>query len=360
MWEGFTEAARQSIVLAQDEAQRLGDRDIHTRHLLLGILAEATSVAARALKNSGVTLDAARAQADKNARSAVAEGEAIFTPRSKRIIELAFEQARVFNHNYVGAEHLTLVLLKKNEGSATEILTALHAKRDEIATEIIRNFDAAQTPAVAEEIVRGRKIYQKSELHETSVDPDAIIQVQRWLNDAYSAQVVEPNAMALSTVDADGQPSARIVLLRKLDADGPVFYTNYLSRKARALQHNASAGLLFYWAELERQIRIEGAVREVSEQQSDEYFTTRPRGHQLSAWASEQSDIVESRALLEERLEHYQSRFQSGEVPRPHSWGGFLLSPSKIEFWQGRPNRLHDRLLYTRQAQGWQIVRLSP
>ncbi|MBC5829669.1 MAG: pyridoxamine 5'-phosphate oxidase [Candidatus Eremiobacteraeota bacterium] len=361
MWEPFTESARQSMVLAQEEAQRLGDRDIHTRHLLLGILMEAHSVAARALQASGVTLDAAREQADKDASSANAMvDEMRFTPRSKRTIELAFEQARLLNHNYVGAEHLTLALLKTINGSASGILTALHADRDAIRAEIIRNLDVAQTPGVAQEMMRGRKTYQKSELHESSVDSDAIIQMQRWLDEAYRSSLIEPNAMTLATVDSEGQPSARVVLLRALDAGGLVFYTSYLSSKAQALRHESRAALLLYWPELERQIRVEGSVEQVGDEQSDAYFASRPRGHQLSAWASEQSEIVDGRELLEQRLQEFASRFEGEDVPRPHSWGGYVLRPTRVEFWQGRPNRLHDRLLYTRQAQSWQIVRLSP
>ncbi|MBC5815187.1 MAG: pyridoxamine 5'-phosphate oxidase [Candidatus Eremiobacteraeota bacterium] len=360
--EPFSESARHSIVMAQEEAKRLGDQDIHTCHLLLGILAESNSAAARALQAFGVTLDAARAQAEKHSRGPGPAAEAGFSDRSKRIIESAFGEARMLNHNHISAEHLTLSLLKKNDGSAAAILTALGADRDAIRAGIIASIKVTEqaTLDVRQEIATGRSIYLKSQLREDAVDGDALIQLQRWLDEAYEAKVAEPNAMALSTVDPEGQPSARVVLLRKLDADGLVFYTSYLSRKARAMQHNSRAALLFYWAELERQVRVEGTIEPVSDEQSDEYFASRPRGHQLGAWASEQSEIVESRELLDQRLHQFESRFEGQDVPRPHSWGGYILKPLRVEFWQGRPNRLHDRLLYTREAQQWQIVRLSP
>lgn len=362
MWEPFSESARHSIVLAQEEARRLGDQNIHTNHLLLGILVESSSDGARALQAFGVTLDAVRAEAEKNARSPEPTVEFSFSERSKRTIEMAFSEARTLGHNYIGTEHLTLALLNRDEGSAAGILTALGADREAIRAQIMRNTEAVAqaAPDVGQRIAAGRTTYQKSELREGAIHSDALIQLQRWLDEAYQAKVVEPNAMALSTVDPEGQPSSRVVLLRKLDADGLVFYTSYLSRKARAIQHDSRASLLFYWAELERQARLEGTIERVSDEQSDAYFASRPRGHQLSAWASDQSEIVESRELLAQRLQQYKSRFEGEDVPRPHSWGGYVLKPLRVEFWQGRPDRLHDRLLYTREAQQWQIVRLSP
>ncbi len=363
MWTPFTEAARRSMVLAQEEAQRLGEQDIHTRHLLLGILVASNSVAASALQSFGVTLDAARARAQEEPSGGTAGREEMsFTGRAKRIIELAFEEARTLNHQYISVEHLTLALLRMADGSAADIFTALGADRDGIRSEILQNIE---TPlhgglASATQMSSARVTYQKSELHESTVDDDAIVQLQRWLDEAYRANIPEPNAMVLSSVGPNGQPSSRVVLLRKVEAGGLVFYTGYRSRKAGELHGNSRAALLFYWPELERQIRIEGSAEQVSHEQSDEYFASRPRGHQLSAWASEQSEIIESRELLEGRLQDYQARFEGEPVPRPHSWGGYIVNPSRVEFWQGRPNRLHDRLLYTREARVWKIVRLSP
>ncbi len=361
-WKPFTESARASIVLAQEEAQRLADSDIHTRHLLLGILAQTESAEAHIFSRFGVTLEAVRTRAGKDILRVPVSGEMSFSTGAKNIIELAFAEAATLDDHQIGTEHIALSLLRNADGSAAEILTALNADRDAIRAEIIRRAKASlpATPAAPEKMATGRLSYQKSQLHESSVDSDAIVQMQRWLDEAYRSSLIEPNAMTLATVDSEGQPSARVVLLRALDAGGLVFYTSYLSRKAQELRHDSRAALLLYWPELERQIRVEGTVEQVGDEQSDAYFASRPRGHQLSAWASEQSEIVDGRELLEQRLQEFASRFEGEDVPRPHSWGGYVLRPMRVEFWQGRPNRLHDRLLYTRQAQSWQIVRLSP
>ncbi len=362
MWEPFTEAARRSVVQAQEEARRLGDQDIHTRHLLLGLLAQATPAIRDAFAKFGVTLDAVRTEAGKKIGAATATDAMTFSSRSKRVMEQAFVEARALDHDYIGVEHLSLAVLKSTEGSAVAILTALGSDLDGIHTEILHVMEPArakpEVTATSSNMLRQRISYEKSELHESAIDEDPIVQLQRWLVDAASLR--EPNAMVLSTVNAEGQPSSRVVLLRKLDDGGLVFFSGYCSKKGRELQTNPRASLLFYWAELERQIRIEGGVQRVSEEHSDEYFASRPRGHQLSAWASEQSEILESRELLEQRLQDYQTRFEGETVSRPHSWGGYVMKPSRVEFWQGRPNRLHDRLLYTRQAQTWKVVRLSP
>ncbi len=166
--------------------------------------------------------------------------------------------------------------------------------------------------------------------------------------------------MSLATANSAGGPSARIVLLRGLDDRGLRFYTSYFSRKGRELAENPNAAALFHWPPLARQVRVEGIAEMLSEDESDEYFASRPRGHQLAAWASEQSEPVEAREVLEDRFAHFDQRFAGDAVPRPHSWGGYLLKPSRFEFWQGRPNRMHDRFEYVRDGAGWDVSRLQP
>ncbi|MGZ3498519.1 MAG: pyridoxamine 5'-phosphate oxidase [Vulcanimicrobiaceae bacterium] len=209
-------------------------------------------------------------------------------------------------------------------------------------------------------IVTSRHTYARGELLETSASSDPIGQLQTWLNDAIAAELIEPNAMCIATADAQARPSARIVLLRGLGARGLIFFTSYFSRKGRELSDNPYASAVFYWPQLERQVRVEGSVEQVSDDESDAYFATRPRGHRLSAWASEQSETVESRDLLDQRLRDYDERFEGEDVPRPHSWGGYLLRPDRFEFWQGRPNRMHDRLEYVRERNVWTLRRLQP
>lgn len=206
-----------------------------------------------------------------------------------------------------------------------------------------------------------RKEYSHQGLSETEADPSPFQQFQTWFDQALSAQLLEPNAMILATVTAQGKPSARVVLLKHFDQQGFVFYTNYHSRKGQELTQNPWAALVFWWADLERQVRIEGWVEQVSEQESDAYFYSRPWGSRLGAWASEQSQVVRDRRVLEQRLVELEQQYQDQEVPRPPHWGGYRLVPTAIEFWQGRPNRLHDRLCYHHLEGGnWQIERLSP
>ena len=205
-----------------------------------------------------------------------------------------------------------------------------------------------------------RRDYALASLAERDVDPDPIRQFERWFADAVSARVPEPNAMTLSTATRDGVPSARIVLLKGVDADGFVFYTDYRSRKGAELAENPLAALTFLWKEIERQVRITGAVSRVTTQESEAYFRTRPPGSRLGAWASHQSSMIASREELDARLRDVTERFADGDVPLPPHWGGFRVSPDEIEFWQGRPDRLHDRLLYRRGERGWEISRLSP
>ncbi len=209
------------------------------------------------------------------------------------------------------------------------------------------------------DLVRLRRSYERTELREDNLAANPVEQLQRWLQDAYNAAVLEPNAMCLCTV-LDGQPSARIVLLRGLDERGLVFYTSYFSRKGREIGENPRVAAVFYWPLLERQVRVEGRVDQVPEDESDAYFAGRPRGHQISAWASEQSEPVESREVLDQRMEDYSERFDGEDIPRPHSWGGFVIRPDRFEFWQGRPNRMHDRLEFVRDAGSWRMRRLQP
>jgi pyridoxamine 5'-phosphate oxidase len=178
--------------------------------------------------------------------------------------------------------------------------------------------------------------------------------------EARAAGILEPGAMTLATVGGDGQPSARMVLLKEASTDGFVFFTNYRSRKGRELAGNPQAALVFHWPDLHRQVRVTGTVMKTSREESEAYFSTRPRGAQLSAWASWQSTPVADRAILESRVQKLEAKYDGSSIPAPPSWGGYRLRPESIEFFQGRPNRLHDRLLYSRRADGWTIERLAP
>lgn len=221
--------------------------------------------------------------------------------------------------------------------------------------------DLTSTKQMNRSIADLRKEYTLQALNETDATPDPFQQFQAWFEQAIAAQLPEPNAMILATATPNGVPSARVVLLKGLDDRGFVFYTNYQSQKGQQLADNPYAALVFLWTELERQVRIEGITEKVSAEASDAYFYSRPLGSRLGAWASDQSQVIESREVLEQRLAKLEREYQGQEVPRPPHWGGYRVLPNRIEFWQGRQNRLHDRLCYQRQPAGnWEIQRLSP
>jgi pyridoxamine 5'-phosphate oxidase len=205
-----------------------------------------------------------------------------------------------------------------------------------------------------------RREYAGAELDPTTVAADPIVQFRAWFDAARDAGIYEPEAMTVSTVDAGGRPASRFVLLRGLDERGLSFYTNYESAKGRALAANPYAALTFGWVAIHRSVRVEGPVERLPAAESDAYFASRPRGAQLGAWASPQSTVIAGRDQLDRALAEAEERFAGGDVPRPPHWGGFLVAPARVEFWEGRPNRLHDRVRYEREGDGWRIERLAP
>ena len=205
-----------------------------------------------------------------------------------------------------------------------------------------------------------RKEYTRAGLWEADLAADPTVQFRRWFDEAFAAGLHEPNAMTVATVGRDGRPSARVVLLKGFDERGFVFYTNQEGRKGREIAENPYCALVFYWGELERQVRIEGRASPVPGEESDAYYESRPRGSRLGAWASAQSREVADRGALEERLRSLEAEYEGREVPRPPFWGGYRVEPEAVEFWQGRENRLHDRLVYRRAHEGWGVVRLQP
>lgn len=218
-----------------------------------------------------------------------------------------------------------------------------------------------QKPISQEEVEALRRDYAGEELSETSVRPDPVDQFGIWFQQALASDLLDPNAMSLATVAEDGTPSVRVVLLKGFDRNGFRFYTNYQSKKGRELSANPKAALCFYWARLARQVRINGVVEKMDREESKRYFQQRPRLSQLGAWASRQSSKIDSRDELVGRFKEIEAKFRNSEqIPIPEFWGGYILKPDAIEFWQGRPRRLHDRLLYKKTSAGWEVSRLSP
>jgi pyridoxamine 5'-phosphate oxidase len=205
-----------------------------------------------------------------------------------------------------------------------------------------------------------RHDFAKQTLDETDVNSNPVLQFEKWFKEAVDSKVHEPNAMTVATVAVDGKPSARILLLRNFNEKGFVFYTNYTSRKGEEILKNPNCAILFFWPELERQVRVEGILSKQTSEESDIYFNSRPRQSKLGAWTSAQSKVIESRKVLDEEYKRLSAKYPYEIVPRPPHWGGYILNPTAIEFWQGRPSRLHDRILYTQENKAWKIERLAP
>lgn len=205
-----------------------------------------------------------------------------------------------------------------------------------------------------------RKDYRQQTLNEADVSTDPIGQFGKWWKDALSSDIEEVNAMTLATANAAGRPSARIVLLKGFDENGFIFFTNYGSHKGNDIADNPFASLVFFWKELERQVRVTGRIEKISAAESDAYFISRPVGSQIGAWASPQSQVIADREVIANKVDELEKRFTNQAIVRPEHWGGYVVKPDSVEFWQGRPSRLHDRIQYTLQGASWKIQRLAP
>ena len=213
---------------------------------------------------------------------------------------------------------------------------------------------------VNRDFVKYREEYGSQRLDREKMQTDPIEQFRHWFKEAELAGVKEPNTMTLATVDRQGQPTCRVMLMKEITDQGVVFYTNFKSRKGREMDEQPKVALNFYWQDLERQVRIDGVVTKIPDEQSSQYFHTRPRGSQIGAWISEQSETIPSREYLEEQLTICESRYQDQDIPRPPHWGGYHLMPIRVEFWQGGPHRLHDRIQYSLSNGQWYLQRLAP
>lgn len=205
-----------------------------------------------------------------------------------------------------------------------------------------------------------RTNYQKFELAEHTVDKDPVRQLDLWLSDAIASQKSDPTAMIVSTIDQEGNPDSRVVLLKELKSDGLIFFTNYNSKKGQQIFTNQHISVVFFWPELERQVRIKGKAEKIGTEDSELYFNSRPLESQLGAWSSPQSQIIENRQVLDDNYTHFMQYFETHEIKKPPHWGGFLIRPEYFEFWQGRSNRLHDRIVFCREDHDWTIHRLAP
>lgn len=358
-YEPFTAAARRAMFLAQEIAVRAGSSNIGTEHIVCGILEIDESPLLPLFEERGLSIDAFRERVAREPVPREPGRELIFTPDAKQLIEGAFEEARTVGTDLIGPEMLVSALADQPQTVAAQYFSDLGFDLGIVRARMHAQVRSQRSPAQTD-LGSSRRSYLRLEMQEEDLLDDPLEQLAQWVAQAAQSTQIEPNAMCVSTVDANGQPSSRIVLLRGLDPRGLVFYTSYLSRKGENLGTNPQVAAVFYWGELERQVRIEGTAQQVSDDESDAYFASRPRGHQLAAWASEQSEPVESRELLDQRIEDYEARFEGQEVPRPHSWGGYLIVPRRIEFWQGRKNRMHDRLEFLKEGTTWKLRRLSP
>jgi len=375
VFERFTDRARRTIVSAQDEARVLGHDWIGTEHLLLGLLHERDGVAAKALESLDISLGAVRFEVKAMIGTGSKEPSLHlpFTPRARTALELSLREALQLGHEYIGTEHILLGLIREGEGVAAQALVKLGADLSRVRQKVVQllagypggqpadpaNVASRRRSGFAADLSE-RRDYETRGLERAELSADPIMQFLRWFADASMAGLEEPNAMTLATVDAHGQPDARIVLLRGVDERGFTWYTNRNSRKGRELAANPRAALVFVWLSLHRQVRVLGSVSTIDDAESDEYFASRPRDSQIGAWASAQSEELADRSVLDAAVSELEKRFEGGEVPRPPHWGGYRLEHETVELWQGRANRLHDRFRYTRQGDLWTIARLSP